>query len=102
MTATSAPATVPMVLGITSSRSALSARAEASSVPFPASGTEMSATRPSSLDLTVIGSAIRPVATASLRRRAIPPRTSGAATFAASIATTAGSGPPGKAAWMRS
>ena len=96
VTAASTPGSA---VGMTSSRRVSSAWTDSSSVPAPASGIETSAMRPSSLDRTVIGSDISPVAIACSRSRATPSRTAAAGP---STATIAGSGPPGNAAWMRS
>ena len=71
-------------------------------MPVPASGTEMTATVAASFTCTSIGSSIWPVARAWRRKSANAASNSGEATLSASTATTAGSGPPGKDAWIRS
>ena len=69
-------------------------------MPFPASGISTLATVPSRLMSTLIGAFISPVASAFRLRSAIAARTGAELTSSALIATTAGSGVPGKASMI--
>ncbi len=102
VTGASTPGRRPSVSGMMRSRSTFSARLDVSSVPLPASGTLTCATVRSGLVTTVTGSRMRPVATARLRSSRIIAVTRRARASGALTAITAGSGPPGKAVWMRS
>jgi hypothetical protein len=82
----------PIVDGMTEPRSASSARFDAASVPSPASGIRTRAARREALMSTVIGSCIRPVASAARLSAAIPAVTSGVVTSGALTATIAGCG----------
>ena len=75
VTFASAPGTLPIVAGMTSWRSVSSARLEVASVPLPASGTTTRAALCDPLASTLIGSCIRPVASAARLRAAMPAAT---------------------------
>jgi hypothetical protein len=75
---------------------------ETSSVPVPSIGIETTSTVLFGLISVSTGSDICPVASAFCSSWAIPRWTSGLVTSSAWTAMTAGSGPPGNAAWMRS
>ena len=75
VTFVSVPGTLPIVAGMTSWRSASSARLEVASVPLPASGMSTRAALRDALASTLIGSCIRPVASAARLRAARPAAT---------------------------
>ena len=102
VTATSAPGRRPTVAGTTSRRSTSSERSEAGSVPSPLIASDTVATVLSGLISTLLGSISSPVAIASRRRSAMAPRTAGVVTSSALTTVTAGTGPPGNAAWILS
>ena len=102
MTYASTPSTCPSVAGIRSSRSEVSALIERSSVPDPTIGIVTTATSPRSFVLTLTGSFMSPVSIACARNSRTAPATSGVLTSSAETTTSAGSGLPGNAAWMRS
>ena len=93
---------VPSVAGMITSRNSASDSFEAASVPLPSIGTVMFATVASLLTATVIGSYIRPLASARCSNRPIALRTDGAFTFGACTTTLAGSAVPGNACCIRS
>ena len=82
-------------------RSSASASSDAALVPVPASGIETRAAWCEALMSTVIGSNIRPVASAPRSSAAIPAVTGGEVTFGALITTVSGTAPPGKLCWTR-
>ena len=102
VTLTSAPLTLPIVCGTTSSRSVASAASERASVPSPASGMSTIASVWSGFVVTVTGWPKPFVSAAVCFSSAMPACTAGALTSSASTTTEAGSGPPGNLSWMRS
>ena len=102
VTSASTPPTLPIVAGMTSSRSVASAAFDVSSVPLPCIGMDTTSTVLSGLVLVVTGSDIWPLASARSLMASMPAWTSGLVTSSAWTATSAGIGPPGNAAWMRS
>ena len=102
VTATSAPASLPTVAGTTVSRRTASERSEAASVPPPLTERATTATVLSGLISTPEGSESWPVASAWSWSCWIAAWTGAAVTSAALITVSAGTAPPGKAAWTRS
>ena len=90
VTPASAFGRAPTVCGTISSRSAARDAFDAASVPLPSIGTVMFATVASSLTSTVIGSCMRPLASARCSSWSIASRTAGAFTSGALTTTLAG------------
>ena len=101
-TAVSVPATLLMVVGMTSSRRASSEAWDAASLPLPSMAMATMATVLSGLISTDVGSCSLPLAIACFWRSAMPASTAGAVTSLALMTATAGTAPPGNASSMRS
>ena len=100
VTPASTSGTPPTVFGTISSRSSASEALETESVPLPSIGMVMFATVPASLTTTVIGSCMRPLASARSRSRSMAACIVGSFTSGALTTTLAGRAVPGNASCM--